>query len=474
MLFLPELALTLMALIFFVLSLVAPKTDKLHGAAILAAIASFVLSGFALYQEGFLFFDAYKVSFYTQIFKLFICLGSVLVLLVGNGFTGIRKRYRAEYYIFYFLSVLGLVLMVSSVELITLLVALELSSFTTYIMVALRRKGDTSVKEMLHNEAAIKYLLYGVVATGFTLFGMSYIFGLTGSTHLNEIAQALPELMTRPIGVVSLVLLMAAPFYKLALFPVHSWAPDVYEGAATETTAFVATLPKIAATAVLIRFAELAGPHTEGLAMVLCVVTVVSLFYGNFSALAQKDIKRLLAFSGIAHGGFILLGVLLFDTMGYRNAIYYTVAYIFMNIACFGVLCQIKPQDKNLAIKDLTGLYQSNPLLAITLVSSLFALAGIPPFMGFTGKFMLLVGGLKAGYLIPVILAAANTALALYYYLSVVRLTFCTPVEGKEVQTITLPLHSKMLFSFLSLALLYLGVFPGKLLELIDFSLRSL
>lgn len=470
-LFLPELALLFSGLIFFTLTLRTPDRITLHTAAILSATTVFLTSLFTLGETGSLFFDAYRITFFSQLFKVLLTGSALMVLTAARGFLGIKDKISAEYYMFFFVAVLGLVMLVSSVELIAILVALELSSFATYIMVAMRNDTIAGVQ---HNEAGIKYLLYGVMATGLMLFGMSYLFGLTGSTRLDVIAEKLPTLMTQPVAIVSFFLLLAGIFYKLALFPFQLWVPDVYEGAADETTAFIATLPKLGAVAVLIQIAMLPGIHTSQLAMILILCSIASMFYGNFAALVQKDIKRLLGFSGIAHGGFILLGVLLFDKSGYTNAIYYTTGYVLMNIACFVTICTLARGGKNLTIDDFVGLHQKNPLLAATFATGLFALAGIPPFIGFTGKFMLLTGGLKAGYLIPVILAALNTALALYYYLSIVRLTYCTNEDNASVEKIVISTSQKWFCVFLIGSIILLGVFPGKFLSIIGVAIQSL
>lgn len=470
-LFLPELVLLAAGLIFFILTLKTPDRGTLHTAASLSAITVFLTTLFTLGETGSLFFDAYRITFFSQLFKAMLSGSALMILATSRGFVGIKDKIAAEYYMFFFTAVLGLVMLVSSVELIAILVALELSSFATYIMVAMR---NDSIDGAQHNEAGIKYLLYGVMATGFMLFGMSYIYGLTGTTRLDILAEKLPALMNQPIAVVSFILMLAGIFYKLALFPFQLWVPDVYEGAADETAAFIATLPKLGSVAVLIQIAMLPEINTSQLASILVLCAIASMFYGNFSALVQKDIKRLLGFSGIAHGGFILLGILLFEKSGYTNAIYYSAGYVLMNLACFVTICTLAKGGKNLTTDDFIGLHQKSPLLAITFTTGLFALAGIPPFIGFTGKFMLLAGGLKAGYLIPVILAALNTALALYYYLSIVRLTYCTNDDNEEVEKINLTSSQKWYCLFLVGAIILLGVLPGKFLSIIGVALQSL
>jgi NADH-quinone oxidoreductase subunit N len=452
MLFLPELTLLGAGLIFFLLSLGRPDGSTVRNAAILVASAILLASLLCLEQKGDLFYGGYRVDLFSQVFKILIAAATLVVLLFGNGLAGIKRDSRPEYYLFLFTAVLGLMMLVSSVELLAIFIALELSSFAVYIMVPMR---NTSAGTFFQMEAGIKYILFGVMATGFMLFGMSYLFGLTGSTHLDIITDKLPALSTNPTAVIAMVLVMAGFFYKLALFPFHFWVPDVYEGAANETTSFIAVVPKLAAVALLVRLVALASKEGQVMLNLLMLCSILSMFYGNLSALIQKDIKRMLGFSGIAHAGFILLGLLTFQLTGYANALYYITGYVLMNLACFLVICQVAADGENLSIVDLSGLHKRAPLLALTLTIALFSLAGIPPFVGFTGKFMLLVGALREHHLILVTLAAINTAIAIYYYLSVVRQTFCSDNEGRGV------VQTSMLTNVVSLALILAIVIMG-------------
>lgn len=458
MLFLPELLLLATGLIFFFLSLGSFSASTLRMVAIVMSLVVTTGAALALCQQGNLFFNSYSVDFFSQVFKLLIALTTVAVVYIGGKLPGIIRKNQAEYYIFLFMSVLGLMMLVSSVELLAIFIALELSSFTVYIMVPLRT-GQSKQQY----EAAIKYLLFGVMATGFMLFGMSYIFGLTGSTYLSTIITKLPELYSQPAGVAALVMVMTGFFYKLGIFPFHFWVPDVYQGSSNETTTFIATIPKIGAVALLFRLVTLISGEGESIAQLLLFLSLASMFYGNLSALVQKDLKRMLGYSGIAHAGFILFGMLTLSLTGYSNSFYYIVGYVIMNLSCFLVICSVAGNAENLRIEDLKGLNKRSPLLALTLLIGLFSLAGIPPFVGFTGKFMLLVGALQEGYLIAVILAAFNTAIAIYYYLNVVRISFCSAEEDTSV--ITLNTVTKTLCILFMLLIVVLGLTPSFILD---------
>jgi NADH-quinone oxidoreductase subunit N len=321
-------------------------------------------------------------------------------------------------------------------------------------------------------ESAIKYIFYGVIATGIMLFGMSYLFGLTGTTYFNELIPKLHTLASEPVAIVGIAMVLCGFFFKLAVFPFHFWVPDVYQGASNETTAFIASVPKLAAVALLIRITTLVTPQSDAIISIFVVLAVCSMFYGNLCALVQKDIKRMLGFSGIAHAGFILLGLLTMKETGYATSIYYIFGYLVMNLACFLVICNVSGQGENVTIDDLSGLHKRAPLLALTMAIGMFALAGIPPFVGFMGKFMLLTGALQAGQLTLVILAALNTAIAIYYYLSVVKVTYCNSPEGFD--DVDVSLMTKTVSIGLIVAIILMGIMPAKILAIASSAVQGI
>lgn len=469
MLFLPELTLLGAGLLFFILSLGSHTSETIRNVAIVLCGITLAATLTAVNLNGELFYKAYRVDLFSQVFKVLIALATLFIVIFTDRLPGIKQKVLPEYYIFLFMSVLGLMMLVSSVELLAIFVALELSSFAVYIMVPMRDETHGARSQL---EAGIKYLLFGVAATGFMLFGMSYLFGLTGSTRLDVIVVKLADMYSQPAAVIAVVMVLAGFFYKLALFPFHFWVPDIYEGASNETTAFIAAVPKLAAVALLVRIITLIDHEGQTIVNLLMVCAVLSMFYGNLSALVQKDFKRMLGFSGIAHAGFVLLGLLTFQITGYATALYYILGYVFMNLACFLVICTISKDGRNLAIEDLSGLHKRAPLLALTLTIGLFSLAGIPPFVGFSGKFMLLVGALKQDYLLLVILAAINTAIAIYYYLSVVRVTFCSAPDHQEsVQTgLVINVASLLLIA----AIVGMGVAPSRFLALAEATIQTI
>ncbi len=457
--FAPELFLVLGALIIFLFSLFENGCGA-RNTAMAIGLGAVLLTADSLGRTGLLFMGAYKVDLFSQLFKLLIACGMTAVLIFGRRLPDIDHRLRPEYYLCLILSSLGLMMLVSSVDMIAIFISLELASFALYLMLPMR---DDRQGRRIQMEAAIKYMLLGVMATGVMLFGMSYIFGLTGTTNLAAIAPKLHTLMSEPAALVGICMIICVFMFKLAAFPFNFWVADAYEGAANETTAFLATVPKLAGVALLIRVVSLVSPVHELVAF-LAVMAVCSMFYGNLCALRQTDFKRMMAFSAIAHAGFVLLGILTFQQAGYATAMYYITGYLVMNLACFLVICQVSKAGENVSIASLTGLYKRSPLLAFTMGLSMFALAGIPPFVGFMGEFMLLAGALRAGHLTVVILGAVNSTIAIYYYLSVVRVTYCSAPENDA--PLRVDLGTRVVSLFLITTIIIMGVFPGSFLAI--------
>ena len=415
-----------------------------------------------LFAKGTLFYGAYRVDLFSQLVKCVMSIGFTLMLLFGADTKGISVRMRPEYYFFLLTSLLGLTLLSSCVELITLFIALELSSYSLYLLVPMRTPSDSMRAPM---EAAIKYLLFGVTASGIMLFGMSWIFGIAGSTYLDQILPAMRTAGSHAAPLVGLLMLFCGMFFKLAVFPFHFWAPDVYQGASNDTTAFIASIPKIVAVAVLARFCSMAYPGEGHVALLLTGLSIASMCYGNLTALVQTDVKRMLGFSGIAHAGYILMGMATLQGWGIATALYYATGYLFMMLAAFLVLCVVSPDGRNLSIKDLNGLSRRSPMLAFVLGVSMFALAGIPPFVGFMGKFMLLTGAWRAGHTALVIIAAINTAIGIYYYLQVVRAVY-TEAALHDAEPIVPHAGARMAGICLVGLVLALGIAPESMLQL--------
>jgi NADH-quinone oxidoreductase subunit N len=460
-LLLPEIALSIMVLALFCTTLARPKWISLHSLALVLSAISLAVALYSFGETGLLFFGTYKVDELSQVFKIIIILGLFLVIGTTPGVCGIEEKLRAEYLMFLAIGALGLACLVSSHELLTLVMSLEISAFALNVIIPFRCCGTARA----HMEAAIKYFLFGMVSTGVMLYGMSYIFGLAKTTYLHELAVTLPGLIrSEPLAVIGVVMLFSGLFFKLALFPMHYLTPDVYEGSANETAAMLATLPKIAAVAVLIRLMTLTGLEMNKLTWAFGTFAVLSMTVGNLAALVQSDLKRLLAYSAIAHAGYVMVGLLCVNELGFASAIYYMAGYLVMTLACFHVIYQLAQRGENLTFQALKGLHRRSPLLAFTLATGAFGLTGIPPTIGFTGKFLIFTAAMGRGYYPLVILAVINAAISAFYYLKMVRAAYCQPEE--EGKPIHLSLPATLLAVFFISSIILAGILPQSFIVL--------
>ena len=461
-LFTPELFYVVVAAVFFVSSL-QKRVDsrRLYRLAVVLAGVGLLVSVACARMEGFLFFDSYKVDLFSQFFKVLLALGMFFVVLVCSELQGIEPRKHAEFYFLLAVCTLAMMMLVSAVELLTIYIALELSSYSLYLMVPMRHRADRYV------ESGVKYFMVGATASAFMVFGLSFLFGVTHTTYIAEMIKVLPEVLTQPAAIVGIVLTLGGFFFKQALFPFHVWAPDVYTGAANQVTTYIATASKMAAAAMVIRFVGLTTGHSEMFIQLLVVLSVLSMTFGNLVAIIQKDFKRLLAYSSIAHAGYMLIGVLCMTQRGYASVVYYAMSYLIMNFACFMVIIKVADDGHNLQIKELAGLHKRSPLLAMTLMLALFGLAGIPPTLGFTGKFLVFAAALEKGYLLLVIIGMINATISLYYYLIVIKAAYLLePV--KEYPPVRVDMWTRALSIVLVIAMIYVGIFPDRFVALAE------
>jgi len=350
---------------------------------------------------------------------------------------------------------------------LTIYLSLELSSYSLYILVPLRRGDDIDL------EAGLKYFVVGASVSAIMLFGLAILYGVTHTTYVAELIRILPAMLARPMAFIGLLLTLCGFFFKLAVFPFHFWAPSAYEGAANQVTTYIATASKVAAVAILMRIVALSGGNSTYLVYVLVTLSIASMTLGNLVAIMQKDLKRLLAYSTIAHAGYILIGILSMSPSGYSSAIFYAAAYLIMKFTCFLVLVKVAYDGTNLRIAQLAGLHYRSPLLAVALLVSVFSLAGIPPTIGFTGKFLVFISAMRKGYFVLVLIAMINVVISLYYYLLIVRAAYLLRPD-EELAPIPVSLANRVFAGVLVTAIIVLGVFPHHLLELARAAARTL
>jgi NADH-quinone oxidoreductase subunit N len=392
------------------------------------------------------------------VIKVLLALGIFLVVCICGDLNGVADRHHPEFYLLLFTCTLAMMLLASAVHLLSIYVALELSSYSLYVLVSLRRTREQAVA------AALKFYIVGIVSSAVMLFGLALLYGTTGAVYLNELLRALPAAAEQPLVLIGLLLTLGGFFFKLAVFPFHIWAPDTYESAAHQVTAYLATASKVGAIAILVRMASVSG-GSPYLVHVLVALSILSMTVGNLASIVQKDLKRLFAYSSIAQAGYVLIGILSMNAEGFAASIFYTLALLVMKFTCFLVLVAVASNGANIDVAQLAGLHRRSPLLAMALMMAVFSLAGIPPTIGFTGKFLIFNAAIEQGLLPLVLIAMANVVISLYYYLLVVRAVYLLE-PAVELPKLQLSPALKLLTGALVAVMVAVGVYPRLILEI--------
>ncbi|HEX7861157.1 MAG TPA: NADH-quinone oxidoreductase subunit N [Verrucomicrobiae bacterium] len=405
---------------------------------------------------------------------------SLLILTAATLITSTPEKFTnhiGEYVALILMAAVGLLLLAGTHELLTAFIALELVSLSLYLLTAFRKDSIYSA------EAGLKYFLFGSVAAAFTLFGISLVFGLAGSTEFGKIGAALEQQQLSPMLTVALVLMAVGFGFKMAAAPLHLWAPDAYQGAPAPSAALIASASKLASFLLFLKFFFLAAPtHAgsaawngaiSGWAVLIAALAATSIIVGNILALAQTNIRRIIAYSAIAHGGYVLIALLAPTRDGVASSLYYLFTYGLAVVGIFGVIGLIEERHGELSFSDLRGLSRRSPLAAISLLVFVLSLAGIPPLAGFFGKFYVFLAALDAsrvgnvpGLLWLVILAIAGSAVSLYYYLLILKHAFVVgPAEGAAFPPISAAPVQKLTLALLAAAVILLGIFPNVVLH---------
>jgi NADH-quinone oxidoreductase subunit N len=403
---------------------------------------------------------------FADVIKLMIYLGSSLLLVYTRQYISLRGMFRGEFYALTLFSIAGMMIMVSGQHFLTLYMGLELLSLCLYALVALDRDNAKAT------EAAMKYFVLGALASGMLLYGMSMMYGATGSLNLSEVSSALLNgAQDRPALVLGLVFIVAGLAFKLGAVPFQMWVPDVYEGSPTATTLLIGSVTKLAAFAFLIRLL------TQGLFVLavdwqgmLVIMAVMSIIVGNITAIAQTNLKRMFAYSTISHVGFLMYGLMSVSLNGYASAMLYIVAYMLMTLAGFGMILLLSRKgfeaDK---LDDLKGLNQRSPWFAFMMLITMFSMAGVPPTIGFYAKFAVLQAALQAGLLWLVVFAVLMAVIGAFYYLRIVKLMYFD--EPKDRKAIDAPMEMKLMLSLNAFGLLLLGLFPQRLMDICAYAI---
>jgi NADH-quinone oxidoreductase subunit N len=395
-----------------------------------------------------------------DVLKLFSYGAVAVSFLYARDYLERRNLHKSEYYVLSLFALLGVMVMISANSLLTIYLGVELLSLSLYALVAFDRDSGVAA------ESAMKYFVLGAIASGTLLYGMSMIYGVTGSLQLDHIALAVHGLGASHIGLIfGLVFLIAGVAFKFGAVPFHMWVPDVYHGAPTPITAFIGSVPKIASFVLAIRLlVEGLGEMSASWQQLLIVMAVLSMGVGNVVAIAQVNIKRMLAYSTISHVGFILLGIIAGTSQGYQASMYYTLTYVIMALGSFGMILLLARKDfEGDRIDDFRGLAKKSPWSAAIMLMLMMSTAGVPPFIGFWAKLEVLRAILNVGYLWLAGASVLFSVIGAYYYLRIVKVMyFDAPEDNVPIEASS---AMRLVLSANGLAVLVLGIFPSVLLD---------
>ena len=400
------------------------------------------------------------VGGYASFYSILFLIITLFALFLAVPYLEKEEYHLGEYYILVILSTIGMMLMGSAGDLITIFLGIEVMSVAFYVLAGYFRTKLSS------NESALKYFLLGAFATGFLLYGIALVYGTTGTTNLIRIATQYPQAFFDPLHLIGWGLILIGFSFKVAAVPFHMWVPDVYEGAPTSVTAFMSTGGKAAAfSAFILAFSVPMSMHDPKLTMVIAILAAASMLIGNWFGLSQTNLKRMLAYSSIAHAGYMLIGIASGTQLGQQGISFYLVSYGLTNLGAFGVIAMLEKENgKNLSYEDYTGLARRKPALAALLSMFMFSLTGIPPFAGFVGKYYLFASAVQSNLTWLAILGVITSLFSTYYYLRIVVYMYFR--EGGE----ELPILSKISFATViisGIGIVVLGIVPSLILDVL-------
>ena len=411
-------------------------------------------------EQTLLFNDSIIIDYFSSFMKIITLLAAFLVLLISSNYLKVFKIFKIEYPILILSSVLGMMIMISSNDLIVFYMGLELQSLALYVLATFNRD------QLKSSEAGLKYFVLSALSSGLLLYGCSLIYGFTGTTNFNLIADKLNSgEYAITFGIVFILVGLA---FKISAVPFHMWAPDVYEGSPTSVTLFFTMVPKIAALTVFIRFLYVPFLNLiDQWQMILIFLSIASMLFGAIAAIGQTNLKRLIAYSSISHIGYALAGLATGSNDGIQSSVIYITIYILMNLGLFSCLLMMKRNNKYFEeIEDLSGLSKNHPMLSISLLLILFSLAGIPPLAGFFAKFYIFKSVLEQSMYFLAIVGLLSTVVAAFYYLRIIKIMYFD--KEKEKYDTDHSLWLKFSLTFSTLLILMYFIFPSQLIEVIS------
>lgn len=495
----PAVILTLCASVVLVMEVILPyRQTKLCAYFALSAIGLSLISLAVLWRnsapilplDGF--YGMVRIDGLALFFQMIFLLGAALTVMISLRYLDVEAEQRGEYYALVLFAAVGMMMLACGNDLIILFISLELMAVTFYVLVAFTKRERKS------NEAAIKYFLLGAFSSGILLYGMSLLFGLTGSTNIIQIGDGIKAALStqpgleqttgriaallRPLALIGMLMTAAGILFKISAVPFHMWAPDAYEGAPTPVTGFLSTGSKAAALVLAARIfvVALAGLRADWTPL-LAIVAAITIFLGNWGAVTQNSAKRLLAYSSVANAGYLLLGFVAGNAYGYTGLAVYSFVYLLMNIGAFGVIAALRQRGAgDTEVDDLTGLGQRSPLLALMMAVFMLSLGGLPATGGFIGKYFLF-GGLigrgategKSWYYWLAGWATLNTVVSFYYYIRFIRAMYLTE-RGADTSPLTLSPWLKIALSIAVIGVIFTGIYPQPIINMAQMVISAL
>ena len=457
---LPEIVLSLFGMAIMVLDPLLKERRRqstLGTIALLGSLAALAATWFQAQSPGFAFWNMIQVDAFSTFFHFVIVAVTAVVILTSQEYMKVEEIRAGEYYGLILFGAVGMGLMSSAVELVLIFIALEISSIATYVLAGFRRGAAIS------SEASLKYFLLGSFATAFFLYGVALMFGATGSTSIQVIGRVLSSFEVPALAYAGIAFMFVGLAFKVAAAPFHIWTPDVYEGAPAPVVGFMSTAPKAAVFAVLLRL--MFEAHAPGRVGLIWTVAALSMTLGNLGALVQDNVKRLLAYSSIAHAGYLLVAFAAVPDSGIPAAMFYTATYAAMNVGAFAVVSHFSSAgERFVELEDYSGLGSRSPALAAILTIFLLSLIGIPITGGFVAKFYVFSAALQSNMVGLVILGVLNSAIASYYYLRLIVVMYMREPRG-EVPVSSVPAGVGAALALSLAATIYLGVLPGRVLD---------
>ena len=465
--FVPEVSLAILAIACLMYGLFSKNNsfNKATNFATLSLIFVSFLVYFDFTTNFALFENFFSNTTFTKFFKILTILGAAASLIISKNYFIDTKINRFEIPTLLLFSTLGMMLMISSKNLMMMYLAIELQSLSLYVVASIKRNSLESA------ESGVKYFILGALSSGILLYGFSLVYGFTGQTNFDGIYISLSQLDKLPIGLIfGLVFILVGLAFKVSAVPFHMWTPDVYEGAPTSITAFFAIVPKLAAIALIFRFClEPFNNFYFEWTQVIFFLSLASMFLGAVAAIAQKSIKRLLAYSSIGHVGYVLIALVAASDQGIRSASIYMFIYLIMNISVFAILLSLKKSDKYVEkIDELSGLSKTNPVVSVSLAIIMLSMAGIPPFIGFFGKFYVFIAAIESQQYILAILGVLASVISAFYYLRIIKgMYFDEVIEGENFD-FTINNQAKVILLILIFIITFFILYPSLLIGIVS------